>query len=46
MIYMGREQDGMRLLDDASRDKQTDEHGVIDEARRDQGGEVEMLIMP
>lgn len=34
---MRREQEGMRLLDSAGQAKQTDEHAVIDEARRDAG---------
>ena len=36
-IYLGRIQDGLADMEDARRDKVTDEHSVIDVAIRDRG---------
>ncbi len=37
LIYLGQTQEGMAELEDATRQKATDEHSVIDEAIRDGG---------
>ena len=37
LIYLGQAQEGMVELQDATNQKATDEHGVIDEAIRDRG---------
>lgn len=37
LIYMGRVQEGLQDLQEASRDKAIDDHKVIDEAIRDRG---------
>jgi hypothetical protein len=37
LIYLGQMQEGMAELEDATRQKATEEHGVIDEAIRDRG---------
>jgi hypothetical protein len=37
LIYLGQTQEGMAELEDAARQKATDEHSVIDEAIRDGG---------
>lgn len=37
LIYMGRVQDGLQDLQEASKDKAIDDHSVIDEAIRDRG---------
>lgn len=39
-MYMGRGSEGMSFLDEAARVKQTAEHSVIDEGRRDKGGKL------
>jgi len=36
-IYMGRAQEGLADMEDARRDKATDEHNVIDDAIQDRG---------
>lgn len=37
MIYLGQVQEGIAELQDASNQKATEEHSVIDEALRDRG---------
>jgi neutrophil cytosolic factor 2 len=37
LIYMGRVDDGLRDMEDARREKATDEHNVIDDAITDRG---------
>ena len=37
LIYMGRVQEGLQDMQEASRDKAIDDHKVIDEAIRDRG---------
>jgi hypothetical protein len=54
LIYLNQVQQGMAELEDATRQKATDEHGVIDEAIRDRGEGytvfsivcLEILVLP
>lgn len=46
MIRQGQQQAGMKLLDTARREKQTDEHSVIDEAYNEQGRNFTVFSVP
>jgi len=46
MIYLGRDEEGMADLDQARKEKQTGEHGVIDEAYADRGDGYTVFSIP
>ncbi|KAI0249234.1 hypothetical protein BJV78DRAFT_1129881 [Lactifluus subvellereus] len=46
LIYLGQMQEGMAELQEATRQKATEEHGVIDEAIRDQGEGYTVFSIP
>ncbi|TRM69182.1 PB1 domain-containing protein [Schizophyllum amplum] len=46
MIYMGRVQEGLAIMQDARKDKATDEHNVIDDAIADQGQGYTVFSIP
>lgn len=46
LIYMGRVQDGLQDMQEASRDKAIDDHKVIDEAIRDRGEGYMVFSVP
>jgi neutrophil cytosolic factor 2 len=45
-IYLGRMQEGLADMEDAQRDKATDEHNVIDDAIRDRGQGYTVFSIP
>lgn len=45
-IYMGRAQEGLADMEDARRDKATDEHNVIDDAIQDRGEGYTVFSIP
>jgi len=45
-IYLGRVQEGLAVLEDALRDKATDEHNVIDDAIQDRGEGYTVFSIP
>ncbi|KAF9010469.1 NADPH oxidase regulator NoxR [Cyathus striatus] len=45
-IYMGRPEDGMNDMEEAKRNKATDEHNVIDDAIRDKGEGYTVFSIP
>ncbi|CAH7669465.1 hypothetical protein PPACK8108_LOCUS4089 [Phakopsora pachyrhizi] len=46
LVYLGSEQEGMRDMEDARKEKQTPEHGVIDEAINDRGEGYTVFSIP
>ncbi|KLO17704.1 hypothetical protein SCHPADRAFT_900448 [Schizopora paradoxa] len=46
LIYMGRVDEGLELLEDGRRQKATDEHNVIDDAIRDRGEGYTVFSIP
>jgi len=46
LIYLGQTQEGMTELEDATRQKATEEHSVIDEAIRDRGEGYTVFSIP
>lgn len=46
LIYLGRMEEGMAEFQDATRQKATEEHGVIDEAIRDRGEGYTVFSIP
>lgn len=46
LIYMGRVEEGLADMEDARREKKTEEHGVIDEAIQDKGQGYTVFSIP